>query len=143
MSRYEELIPSYIEQKARGLKPRGRCAEPGCGRELALRADNTVGPHKWPDRQGRSTGADCPGGSERSMNLTLDRVRPDFDTVEVRLLLKIVGLAMHNSAISLILDADQDVVLKRALAKLNDPASRKTLSRTEEALMFRALAEKE
>lgn len=143
MSRYEELIPSYTEQKARGLKPRGRCAEPGCGRELALRADNTVSPHKRPDRQGHSTGVDCLGGGERSANLTLDRVRPDFDTIEARQLLRLVKLAMNNSAISLVLDADKKAVLERALAKLEDPASRKTLTHTEEARMFARLADQE
>ncbi|MEV7675055.1 hypothetical protein [Streptomyces sp. NPDC088752] len=143
MSRYEELIPSYIEQKARGLKPRGRCAEQGCGRELALRADNTVSPHSYPNRQGHPTAAACFGGGERSANLTLDRVRPDLDTVETRLLLKIAKLAMNNSAISLIFDADQKAALKSALAKLEDPASRKTLTRTEEELMLQRLADKE
>jgi len=141
VSRYEELIPSYAEQKARGLKPRGRCAEPGCGRELALRADNTVSPHKWTDRQGYSTGADCPGGGERSMNLTLDRVRPDLDTIEARLLVRMLKLSMSNAALSLILDFDKEAVLKRALAKLEDPASRATLTREEEVQMFAALAD--
>ncbi|MGA5598347.1 hypothetical protein ACPCSE_29355 [Streptomyces cellulosae] len=136
MSRYEELIPSHAEQKARGLKPRGRCAEPGCGRELALRADNTVSPHNWRDRWGYPTGALCPGSGERSMNLAVDRVCPDLDTVETRMLLKIVRLAMNNGAISLIFDADQDAVLKRALAKLEDPASRATLTREDEIQMF-------
>jgi hypothetical protein len=110
---------------------------------LALRADDTVGGHKRPDRQGRPSEDVCWGGKERSANLATDRVRPDLDVVEVKLLVKVIGLALKNSAFRLILDADQVAVLERALAKLNDPASRKTLTHTEEAEMFAALAAKE
>lgn len=140
MSQYEELIASYAEQKARGLKPRGRCDE--CGRELALRADNTVGWHKRSDRQGRPDNADCPGSAERSMNLTLDRVQPDLDTVEARLVVKAISHALQD-AFTLNLDADKKAVLRRALDKLNSPDSRKTLTRTEEVHLFAALDAKE
>lgn len=140
MSRYEELIPSHQEQKARGLKPRGRCAT--CGRELALRVDQAVSPHKRPDRQGRPGADDCPGSAERSANLTLDRVQPDLDTVETRLLVRAISHALQN-ALTLNLDADEETVLRRALGKLNSPDSRKTLTRTEEAQMFATLDAKE
>jgi hypothetical protein len=135
LSRYEELIPSWIEQTNRGLKPRGRCVE--CGRELALRKDNTVGPHKRLNRQGRPGDYPCLGGNERSMNLTIDRVRPDLDLVETKQLVRVVEFALNSSAFSLLLDADKEAVLRRALGKLNDPASRVTLTRTEEAQMFK------
>lgn len=131
MSVYEELIPSFLEQKARGSKPRGRCST--CSRELALRIDDTVGPHNRPNRQGRTTPDVCPGGTHRSMNLTTDRVRPDLDTVEARLLIKAVE---HMLNVDMTLDADKKAVLRRALAKMNSPVSRISLTRTEEGQML-------
>ncbi|MGW9067960.1 hypothetical protein ACWGQT_00710 [Streptomyces yangpuensis] len=76
MSIYDRPVAPYAVQKAQGLKPRGMC--PVCGREVGLKADNTVHGHARPDygrksftnRNRKTDGTSCPGGGSTTKNLT-------------------------------------------------------------------------
>lgn len=127
MSRYDVLIPSYAEQKARGLKPKGRC--PDCGRELALRTDQTVSAHNWGDRQGRPGKEVCTDVPVRSANLAIDRIYVDFSTVEARFAVRSIKFMLNQSVE---IDSDQRRILNDVVEKLEDPYNMRRLSRTEE-----------
>ncbi|MGW7100447.1 hypothetical protein [Streptomyces sp. NPDC054838] len=76
MSIYDQPVAPYAVQKTLWLKPRGIC--PAYGRDVALKADNTVHGHARPDygyksfvnRNRKTDGTPCPGGGSTTKNLT-------------------------------------------------------------------------
>ncbi|MFD7835649.1 hypothetical protein [Streptomyces sp. NPDC059761] len=80
MSIYDRPVAPYAAQKAQGLKPRGICS--ACGRDVGLKADNTVHGHARPhhgrksfaDRNRKTHDTSCPGGGETTKNLTQEPI---------------------------------------------------------------------
>ncbi|MFD8648678.1 hypothetical protein [Streptomyces mirabilis] len=125
MTIYDQLVAPYAEQKAKGLKPRGRCS--GCGRERALLADNTIRAHNEP-RYGpgaarTTTDDECPGSNKRTANLATVRVAPPLTLPEAKLVREVLRKVLGDPAMAVMYDRDGIDLLTIALGKLADPAN--------------------
>jgi hypothetical protein len=130
---YDELVAPYAEQKAQGLKPRGRCS--ACGREVILYPDNSIAAHDVPDRgrktfehrNRKTTGEACVGGRTRTANLATVRTLPPLTEPEAKIVSGAIQRVLNDAGLRLSYDRTQTELLTSALAKISDPVYAKEM----------------